>query len=441
MMDLQAGLASWSADFWPSLLAHLWQSTLFALVLMPVLLLLRRAPARLRYSIWLVASLKFILPSAALVALAGRFFAVPEVHLSAATFGFAGLLELVRSLLNGPVAAISTAVAGRHWLLVAMSTLWLAGTLGCAGLWFFRRRRFASHLHAAVLTTRGPAARLLEKTRQRLAIRRPVALALVPGTIEPGVWRIWRPLLVLPAQMPEHLSEEELEAIFLHELIHIRRWDNLVASLHMGLCCLFWFHPVVWLLDRRLLAAREEACDERVVELCGHPEPYVSGLLKAMRFGVGLRLAGVSSAHASNFRRRIERILSGERAAGSATLRRPLIQRACLAAGVLLLVTFSLGVGAGSLAKQAAPVPQEKGCNKKRAKQPTAKIALRRVARIEHRQEARLGPRQGEGQGRGQRKGQRKGQSAAAATSDCPDAKRNNPRAGSFNDSPRRAAR
>ncbi len=417
MMNLQAGLASWSADLWPSLLAHLWQSTLFALVLMPVLLLLRRAPARLRYSIWLVASLKFVLPSAVLAALADRLFAVPDVHLSASTFGLAGLLELARSLLNGPVAVISTAFAGRQSLLVAVTAIWLAGTLACAGLWYLRRRRFASTLSVAVLTTHGPAARMLEKARRRLSIRRPVGLALMPGTVEPGVWRIWRPLLVLPAQMPKHLSEAELEAILLHELIHIRRWDNLVASLHMALCCLFWFHPVVWLLDRRLLAAREEACDERVVELCGRPEPYVSGLLKAMRFGVGLRLAGVSSAHASNFRRRIERILSGERQAGSAALRRPLIQRACLAAGVLLLVAFSLGVSAGSLAGRAAPAQQEKGCSKTEARQRAAKVAQARAAKIEKRQ------------------------TAAAATSECLEAKRNNPRAGSFSDSPRRAAR
>lgn len=421
MMELQEVLARWPVDIWPSLVAHLWQSTLFALLLLPVLLLLlRRAPARLRYSIWLVASLKFVVPSAALAALVGRFVAVPEGYLPANSGALAGLLNFVRSLLYDPVTAISTAFVGRPGLILTVLVVWLAGALSLAGLWYLRRRRFALSLREAVLIHRGSVAQMLEKTRRRLAIRRPVGLALVPGTVEPGVWRIWRPLLVLPARMPTHLSETELEAIFLHEMIHIRRWDNLVASLHMVLCCLFWFHPLVWVLDRRLLAAREEACDEKVVELCGRPEPYVRGLLKAVRFGVGLRLAGVSSAHASNFRRRIERILSGDRKMGSAALRRPAIQRACLAAGLLLLFGFSLGAGSETLASRAALAVQEKGCAKTAAKLhavKSGKVRAEKAAKVA------------------------RSQTGAAATSECPDAKRNNPRAGSFSDSPRRAAR
>jgi hypothetical protein len=110
----------------------------------------------------------------------------------------------------------------------------------------------------------------------------------------------------------------------------------------MALCCLFWFHPLLWLLDRRLLAEREEACDERVLELLGRAEAYAQGLLKAVRFGIGWRLAGVSSAHASNFGRRIERIL-----ASPVGRRSSLAERGFLGASVALLVAFSLAAGAG----------------------------------------------------------------------------------------------
>jgi BlaR1 peptidase M56 len=45
----------------------------------------------------------------------------------------------------------------------------------------------------------------------------------------------------------------------LHELIHVSRRDNLLGALKMLSCCLFWFRPLIWLIDHKLLAERELA--------------------------------------------------------------------------------------------------------------------------------------------------------------------------------------
>lgn len=416
MLNFQAVAAGWSTDFWPQLFAHLWESTLFALALMPVLLLLRRAPASLRYSIWLVASAKFVVPSSLLAALAAPLLPAAS-GLAVTGSAWARFLAGLETVLQAPVRLLSTALADHPRLIFAATALWLGGALTFAGLWFVRRRNFARALRAATVTQRGGAARLLDRSRRRLGVRRPVVLALMPGAVEAGVWGILRPVLVLPERMPEHLRREELEAIFLHEMVHIRRWDNLVASLHMVLCCLFWFHPLVWHLDRRLLAVREEACDERVVELCGRPEPYVNGLLKALRFGVGVRLAGVSFAKASNFRRRIERILAGAPpAAGTTALRLPAVQRACLVGCLLVLFAFSLGAGLQSAARSKEDA-KHAACAKKRAARAAE---LAQVAQDESPAST---------------------SASAKVTIGCPEAERANPAVGSFNERPRRSAR
>ena len=57
-------LARASAWLWPALANHLWQATLFAALVLGATLLLRGAPARLRYALWLIASLKFAVPAA-----------------------------------------------------------------------------------------------------------------------------------------------------------------------------------------------------------------------------------------------------------------------------------------------------------------------------------------------------------------------------------------
>lgn len=60
--DIFARTSAWLG---PALANHMWQATLFAaLVLVATLLLQRRAPARVRFALWLAAAAKFALPRA-----------------------------------------------------------------------------------------------------------------------------------------------------------------------------------------------------------------------------------------------------------------------------------------------------------------------------------------------------------------------------------------
>lgn len=371
-------LADLSSRFWPLALNHLWQSTLFVLAVLPMILLLRRSPARVRYSLCLVASAKFVLPSAMLVLVLAPLGLSGLPGSSVLRLDFAAALA---SWFSGGAAAPGATEAGGHLeLYCVLSLVWFAGALLLGGGWLLRQRRFARTLAGARRVSAGPEAELLEQVRRRLGIRRRIVLAMLPGTVEPGVWRVLRPVLILPEEMPGHLSPAELEALFLHELIHVRRWDNLVATVHMLVCCAFWFHPVVWLLDRRLLAEREEACDERVVELCGRADTYARGLLKAVRFAIGWRLAGVSSASASNFLRRIERIRSG---VGRRTP--TLADRGFLGAVLALLMVFSVAAGAPACLSadrgvpavwsERAAAPEAEGCDRREG--PRQAVAAR----------------------------------------------------------------
>ena len=67
MINLHDWFAAFSAWWWPRLADHLWQATLFGLVVVLASLLLKRAPARSRHSLWLLATAKFIVPAALLV--------------------------------------------------------------------------------------------------------------------------------------------------------------------------------------------------------------------------------------------------------------------------------------------------------------------------------------------------------------------------------------
>jgi hypothetical protein len=65
--------------------------------------------------------------------------------------------------------------------------------------------------------------------------------------------------LVLPRRRPS--TTDELEAVVLHEIAHLKRRDMLVRQLQWCVGTALYFWPVVAWVNRRIDLAREQACD------------------------------------------------------------------------------------------------------------------------------------------------------------------------------------
>jgi hypothetical protein len=141
---------------------------------------------------------------------------------------------------------------------------------------------------------------------------REIKLMAVPGLRNLGVWRVWRPIVLAPDGLAERLSDQELESVMMHELVHVIRYDNLRDTWRMLLRCLGWFHPMIWLIDRELRAEREVICDEAVIRYNGDARTYAAGLWKVAQYGLGWDFAGISGAAGSTLSRRIKLILTAE---------------------------------------------------------------------------------------------------------------------------------
>lgn len=300
---------SWS---WSFVMNHLWQATVFSGFAVIIVLLLKRAPARLRHTIWTVAALKFVLPSTLIVYLARQFgFDISELFLSMAwaTGNPVWLVDRQHQMFH--VAGSSNATFSHAKLLfVGLGVLWFSGTATLLFLWLKRKIRFYKALKQGTLLTSGREFEILEGIRARLSLKREIRLVESSEIAEPGVWGIWKPIIVFPDDMAPQLRDSELEAVLLHEMAHIARYDNLFSNVQMVICSVFWFHPIVWWIDRQMLAEREAACDDRVIELGSTSKVYVSSLIKVLQFGLGFKMAGVSCAGGSNLHRRIQHIVS-----------------------------------------------------------------------------------------------------------------------------------
>jgi len=193
-------------------------------------------------------------------------------------------------------------------LFLMLGILWIAGALISLSICFRRQTIFSRNLESGTFLTEGREFRILESLKKNLLIKNDVRLMLCQAVTEPGVWGVRRPVIVFPENMTSELQDAELEAVLIHELAHVSRRDNLLSYIQKVISCLFWFYPVIWWIDRQLLAEREQACDDRVIEAGGRSRVYAAGLLKVLKFGLGFRMAGVSCASGSNLKERIRHI-------------------------------------------------------------------------------------------------------------------------------------
>ena len=91
-------------------------------------------------------------------------------------------------------------------------------------------------------------------------------------------------MLLLPTDIADRLGPAQLQAVVAHELVHVRRRDNLWAALHAIVQAIFWFNPLVWWMGARLVAEREQACDEAVLAQGADAEGYAASILAVCRY-------------------------------------------------------------------------------------------------------------------------------------------------------------
>jgi beta-lactamase regulating signal transducer with metallopeptidase domain len=274
-------------------LNHLWQSTLFLLVAALLTLALRTNYASARHSIWFAASLKFLLPFSLLIGLGKHLVWLTGVaaapHWTVIIDNIAQPASIQSVLPHA--RTLPTALSNLGYLLAAG---WLVGFSAVVIRWAMRWREITSCLHAAERIDVGASV----ETRSSLSI------------LEPGVVGIRHPVLLLPSDFAQRLPPEQMRTILAHEISHVRRRDNLTATLHMAVEALFWFYPLVWWLGARLIAERERACDEAVVQSGHDPKTYGEAILNVCKHYVASPLACASGVSGAELKRRIEHIVA-----------------------------------------------------------------------------------------------------------------------------------
>ncbi|WP_052201013.1 M56 family metallopeptidase [Terriglobus sp. TAA 43] len=290
----------------PAIGNHLWQSTAFACAVWLITLTLRHNAARLRYGLWIAASLKFLLPLSLLLnfgaLMAGpRKISVPQ-HQFAYSVATTAMHPLHADTLQ--VKEMPDRGSGPAPLYATIATIWFCGCVCVLSVWLMRWRQLRETLDDGVQVDEGREYQSLRDVGGDIFLHRSWAVR------EPGVYGIFSPVLLWPEGLSSRLDDEHLAAIMLHEVTHVRHRDNLIATLHLVVEAVFWFHPFVWWIERNLLIERESVCDETVVHRLGNAEAYALSLLKVCRFRIEHEQSLVASAGGADLGERVVRIVT-----------------------------------------------------------------------------------------------------------------------------------
>jgi len=191
------------------------------------------------------------------------------------------------------------------WVVV----IWLVGTIA-----FWVRLIGSWVVAAGMRSTRvWPAPKewqhILSELGVRIGLFRPVRLLISAVVQVPTVVGWLRPIVLMPIGALSGLPPEHIEALLLHELAHVRRYDYLVNILQGIAETLLFYHPAVWWVSSHIRTERELCCDDVAVSVTGDVLTYARALAELESFRPA-HLNAVIAVNGGSLAARIARLLS-----------------------------------------------------------------------------------------------------------------------------------
>jgi bla regulator protein blaR1 len=169
--------------------------------------------------------------------------------------------------------------------------LWLSKTLPAASiaylvllvlpiLHFGKNYRYVQLIRCYGLTKIDVEWRIfIKKVAVQMGIAKNVGIWISEYVSSPVTIGFLKPVILVPLAAINHLNPSQLEAVLLHELSHIRRFDYLINLVMNFIRTILYFNPFVKAFVRTVEREREKSCDEMVMQFQYDPHAYASALL------------------------------------------------------------------------------------------------------------------------------------------------------------------
>lgn len=264
--------------------------------------------------------------------------------------------------------------------------LWLTGLIAVLAWLAIGRWRLRHITRTAWPLVDADWKAILDEEKRAADVSRTVRLLSSPAVSTPVTWGWRSPVVLLPEDAPDW-PEVHRRIVLRHELAHVARADSLSQLVAGFACALYWFHPLVWMVERRLRAECERACDDTVVSHGTPAAEYAAHLLEVARSARSFGAAGflsVAMARPSQLEGRLLSVLNESR-------RRMALSRVArmiaLAAAILVLVPLAAfkpvaRAEAESASSAHRTAVTKSGHSKTEASKPTTSVAHAKAAKL-----------------------------------------------------------
>lgn len=223
-----------------------WQILILALVVWPLSRLSLRSYPNFAYLLWVVILVKALIP----VNISLPTQQVPVIEISPVITG-----EFIHTV---------TADSGVSFSITSAAILlWLIGVTFLAVKLLFAELSHRNRMKQAVHLSNEP---WFEALREEMGVRQTISLYCDDRIHSPLMQGLWRPRIYLPAEF-QSWDLDEKRSILAHELAHIKRSDIIIIYLQALVKTLYFFHPVIWLVNDQIDLEREKICDDEAINI------------------------------------------------------------------------------------------------------------------------------------------------------------------------------
>lgn len=241
-----------------------WQAGLLAAgVALLDRLLHRKVWPQLRLMLWMAVLIKLLLPptwsSPLGIPSPQVLFSNTPAQSRAASWPAGSPAEEVPTSFHAALVPANPVLSPRTWAMM----VWLTGIGVLSRVWTARARRARRDLaeDAGRFRVPGWLREEADAAAASLGMRRVPQLWLCSRLATPAALGLLRPVVLLPARALDQMQRQDWRHVLLHEMAHIRRGDLWLDAACRILLTIYWFHPLLYLVPRRLGQLRELCCD------------------------------------------------------------------------------------------------------------------------------------------------------------------------------------
>jgi bla regulator protein blaR1 len=208
---------------------------------------------------------------------------------------------------------------------------------------------------------------------RQLGVRQAVKLVGSALVRVPVVIGQLRPIIYIPLGLINHLPASEMEAVLLHELAHIRRYDHFVNMVQQAVECLLFFNPGFLWISSLIREERENSCDDIAIAHMRDRVEFVRALVRFKEHSI----QGMVLAFPGNKRQLLHRVLRISRQENKTLSGR---ERLVLLGGSLVLLCML--AARVDVKKKAEPVAETRLAAVQLAEAPSVKVVPKEMVTV-----------------------------------------------------------